>query len=313
MKTRRSILMTVGQTCRSALKSGRRSNAALPSRPAVAFTLIEVMVVVLLLALIVGALMAVFNSTQTAFRAGLTQSDVLESGRAAMDMMATDLRAMSPSLEASNGAVNFYANTNLNYAPLVQSLTASSQSRTNVLENFFILSRDNRTWTGVGYVVDPNATNYIDPLYRFSASTNVMAAGPVTLFDAFSNEVFNGSFTNMSHLLDGVVELRVRAYDVHGGWMTNQVVYSNGQPATNENVLYLPSEYGETGFEMFSNTLPAAVEIEMGTLEDRTLQRAATWPDNSAQQIKYLEQQAGQVHIFRQRVSIPNVDPSAYQ
>ena len=42
--------------------------------------------------------MAVFNSTQTAFRASVTQTDVLEGGRAAMDMIAGDLREMAPSL-----------------------------------------------------------------------------------------------------------------------------------------------------------------------------------------------------------------------
>ena len=64
---------------------------------------------------------------------------------------------------------------------------------------------------------------------------------------------------------------------------------------------------------MFSNTLPASVEIEMAALEDRALQRASTWPNNSAGQSNYLAQQAGRVHIFRQRVTVPNVDPAAYQ
>ena len=36
----------------------------------------------------------------------------------------------------------------------MQSLAGSGYQRTNVLENFFILSRQNPTWTGVGYVVD---------------------------------------------------------------------------------------------------------------------------------------------------------------
>jgi hypothetical protein len=54
------------------------------------------------------------------------------------------------------------------------------------------------------------------------------------------------------------------------------------------------------------------VEIQMGVLEDRTLQRASTWPNNSTNQISYLAQQAGKVHVFRQRVSIPNLDPAAY-
>ena len=62
------------------------------------------MVVVALLALIVMALMAVFNSTQTAFRAGVTQTDVLEGGRAAMDLIAADLRQMSPSLRHERSA-----------------------------------------------------------------------------------------------------------------------------------------------------------------------------------------------------------------
>ena len=51
----------------------------------------------------------------------------------------------------------------------------------------------------------------------------------------------------------------------------------------------------------------------MGVLEDRTLQRAESLSASPAAEDKYLAQQAGAVHIFRQRVSIPNVDPSAYQ
>ena len=103
----------------------------------------------------------------------------------------------------------------------------------------------------------------------------------------------------------------MHAYDTNGVWMTNG--YGFGYTNTAKNVLYLPSALGETGFYMFSNTLPASVEIELGVLEDRTLQRAATWPNGSLAQSNYLAQQAGKVHIFRQRVTIPNVDPSAYQ
>ena len=85
-----------------------------------AFTLVEVMVVVVLLSLIVYALMMVFSSTQAAFRASVTQAGVLDDGRAAMDLMASDLRAMAPSDGNANYAiinntlsttcaVNFYA------------------------------------------------------------------------------------------------------------------------------------------------------------------------------------------------------------
>ncbi len=156
------------------------------------FTLVEVMVVMVLLSLIVLALMAVFDSTQTAFRAGVTQTDVLESGRATMDLMAADVRIMAPSygrFNTTNGAVNFCAYVNDVSVPLVQPLTASSQKRTNVLERIFVLSRNNvngqDTWTGTGYVVDTGSTTSINPLYRFSASTNAGAADPSVLFNDF--------------------------------------------------------------------------------------------------------------------------------
>ncbi len=61
------------------------------------FSLIEVLVVVSLLSLIVLVLMTVFNSTQAAFRAGVTQTDVLEGSRSAMELIVSDLKLMSPS------------------------------------------------------------------------------------------------------------------------------------------------------------------------------------------------------------------------
>jgi prepilin-type N-terminal cleavage/methylation domain-containing protein len=304
-----------------------------------AFSLVELMVVVSLFSLIVVALMAVFDSTQRAFRSSVTQTDVLEGGRAAMDLMTTDLRQMAPSFGQSNSLVNngivkgyystspvnFYANTNLYNAtypqPLLQSLAGSSVLRTNVLENFFILSRGNLNgspaWFGVGYAVNPAATNDLNPLYRFYMTTNVEASpNPAILFNTFMTNVVvanTNAYTspNWSHLLDGVVHLTVRAYDTNGIWMPNG--YASVTNITAKNVLFLPSALGEGGFYMFSNTLPASVEIQLGVLEDRALRRAETWPNGSPHQTNYLAGQAGAVHIFRQRVTIPNVDPSAYQ
>ena len=282
-----------------------------------AFTLIEVLVAVTLLSLIVVALMAVFNSTQAAFRAGVTQADILEGGRATMDLIAQDLKEMTPSDGVSNvstGAVNFYVAVASSPGPLVQALTASSRSRTNVLETIFILSRDNQTWTGTGYVVDTLATASINPLYRFSPTDLPARPDPwqiYTNFIANSALPISQNNTNMSHLMDGVVDFRVRAFDNNGHWMTNTLNFDGGQITTNKNVLFLPTAFGETGFAMFSNTLPASVEIDMATLEDRTLQRAESLP--AGRRTLYLQGQAGNVHVFRQSVSIPNVDPSAYQ
>jgi len=294
-----------------------------------AFTLVEILVVVVLLSFIVLALMAVFSGTQAAFRSSVTQSDVLESGRSVMGLVKSDLEAIAPSFGATNGAVNFSVTNNFwqyqsNNDPLVQTLTGTvgpTSQRTNVLESFFILTRQNTTWTGVGYVVDTASTKYLNPLYRFSLSTNVMAVSPAELYARFAtNAISPISPTNplMSHLVDGVVHLTVRAFDINGRWVTNVInFYNPGQPNNTvvRNTWFSPPTLGEVGFYMFSNTLPASVEIELGVLEDRPLQRAESLPDGAPlwTRSNYLAQQVGKVHLFRQRVPIRNVDPSAYQ
>jgi type II secretory pathway pseudopilin PulG len=284
-----------------------------------AFTLVEILVVVVLMSLIVLALMAVFNSTQAAFRASITQTDVLEGGRSVTGLLKSDLEAMTPSFGVNNGAVNFYVTNNplqyqLQSGPLMQSLAGSAQLRTNVLQRFFVLTRQNTTWTGVGYVVDTTSTNYFNPLYRFVVTANAMARNVPALF--YTNFLANARLpispanTNMSHLVDGVVHLTVRAYDTNGYWMTNG--YPIGYTHIARNAWFTPPALGEVGFYMFSNTLPASVEIQMGLLEDRTLQRAESIPVANVRS-NYLAQQAGKVHLFRQRIPIRNVDPAAYQ
>jgi hypothetical protein len=53
------------------------------------------------------------------------------------------------------------------------------------------------------------------------------------------------------------------------------------------------------------------VEVELGVLEDAVLQRAEGM--SSTAQMNYLSNHVGQVHLFRQRVLVRNVDPSVYQ
>ncbi|MGH7952311.1 MAG: PilW family protein [Limisphaerales bacterium] len=283
-----------------------------------AFTLIEVMVAMVLLSLIVFALMAVFNGTQKAFRASITQTDILESGRAAMDLMARDLREMAPS-GTYGGAVNFCVTNYVNYPTLKQTLVAVTNpniQRTNILENFFILSRNNihgsDSWIGNGYAVITNSPDGLYSLYRFHVTHPVMTYSPAFLFtNDFEHFLATLAVapTNYSHLLDGVLDLRVRAFDASGKWIsfdeknitTNRMIFSGNELIPNED-----------GCIFYSNTLPMAVEIQMATLEDRALQHAESIPTAQAQ-INYLKDQAGKVHVFRQRVLIPNADPAAYQ
>lgn len=289
------------------------------------FSLVELLVVMTLLSLIVLALMAVFNSTQQAFRASVTQTDVLEGSRATMDLITSDLRGLTPSDGVSNyvylgnnnydyGAVNFFAtNNSYGYAPLVQSLPGSGAQRTNLLQWFFVLGRENTKWTGAGYIVNSASASPLYPLYRFYAELNI-SANPFGLFTNFIGDINDAQWTNFSHVMDGVVHLVVRAYDPQGYQMTNTIIRLNGgQWSTNRNIWFSAPQWGETGFYMFSNMVPASVELQLGVLEDRALARASSLPFQSVAQSNYLAQQSGKIHLFRQRVTIPNVDPSAYQ
>jgi len=293
------------------------------NRTARGFSLLEVLVVVSLLSLIVLALMAVFSSTQRAFRSSVTQADVLEGSRAAVDLIASDLRNLTPSGDAKYGAVNFFVLANSTYySPLIQSLPGSSVSRTNLLNYFFALGRQNTKWTAVGYIVDTSASSPLYALYRFYAETNT-GVSALTLYTLFTNQITAVNWTtNLSHIIDGVAHLTLRAYDPNGNWIyptyTNALNSQFYSPFTTPAG---PNGYGEAQFFMFSNTVPAAVELELGVLEDQTLARAESrgvtgYPPSSPQaavQWQYLQSQAGTVHVFRQRVTIPNVDRTAYQ
>jgi prepilin-type N-terminal cleavage/methylation domain-containing protein len=296
-----------------------------------AFTLVEILVVLVLLSLIVFALMAVFGGIQRAFRASLTQTDTLEGGRAVMDLIANDLETMTPANWQTNVSsgfvinyvpVNFYVHEQtfgMPYppTPLLQPLLSSPSGsiRTNILENIFILSKGNingvPSWIGNGYSVNTNlADGTLYPLYRFYMTTNAAsgASGQQTMFFQFAALQYTNS-GEWSHLMDGVVNLTARVYDTNGLWMTNG--YANPQVSHVRFVQFQPDLYGITDCTFYSNALPASVQIEMGTLEDRALQHAEAL--GGGNQSNYLSNAIGQVHVFRQRVWIRNLDPTAYQ
>jgi hypothetical protein len=288
-----------------------------------AFTLVEILVVVVLMALIVLALMAVFSSTQAAFRASITQTDVLEGGRSVMGLIKSDLEPMTPCfLNAPNFPPNFYTAVSNSFT---QTLVGSSASRTYVMEDVFFITRENQTWKGVGYFVRSNLfvsgmVGTPGVLYRFETnySANRFARlaqtpdGPFAAYDLARRGV--NPTNGVSRILDGVMAFKIRAYDTNGIWMTTNVVVNNGA-STNVWADRTNSLTGgePSAFYMFSNALPASVEVELGVLEDRALQRVESLGGSFQAQTNYLAQQAGKVHLFRQRFPIRNVDPSAYQ
>src|ERR1035437_6146265 len=134
---------------------------------------------------------------------------------------------------------------------------------------------------------------------------------PTTIF---TNQVVQNFFLNPpnggSHIIDGVVHFVVRAYDTNGIWIPNGYSFISTNAFKQTMLFRLVG--GEGGMAMYSNMVPASVELQLGILEDRPLQHAGSLP-TAALRTPYLQQQSGRVHLFRQLVTIPNVDPTAYQ
>jgi prepilin-type N-terminal cleavage/methylation domain-containing protein len=278
---------------------------------AAAFTLIEIMVVMVLLSVIVLGLMAMFNQVQKAFRAGMAQTDQLEGGRMLSDQFVRDLQQITPTYQSN--AMNFYAQIP-GYAPLLQILPANSYPRTNIFQDLFFMSRYNQTWSGIGYYVRTNPGvlgNYglVGALYRFE--TNIpkgqFIGDGYRAYQTFLNAT---NIANNSKIIDGVVDFRVHCYDNNG------LLLTNGSPSIQSNIsVTITNSFnlaGEVDFYGFSNNIvPAYVEMEVGVLEPAVLKRFRSIPDPVTRS-NFLANHAGNVQLFRQRIAVRNVDPSAY-
>lgn len=290
-----------------------------------AFTLIEILITMGLLSFIVLGLLMMFNQVSRAFRSTMTQSSVLETGRNVTDLIARDMEQIM----ASNGAyeTNFLAEINLN-GTTVQGLAGTTTPsgaqvlRTNLIQRLFFLGRENIQWTGLGYIVDPMGAGGNGTLYRFA--TNRPYAQGTNLLGAF----LNAPLDQYSRIADGIVHLRVQAFAQNGFPIYWDSAFSNaaafradalapstsvkvvGAAATMPNANY-PGYY--QGIYFWSNALPAYVELEVGIVEPQIMDRfKAIGPNNNIAQLNYLSNHIGQVHLFRQRIPIRNVDPNAY-
>lgn len=296
-----------------------------------AFSVIEIVVVVGLMSFIILGLMQMFSQTQRAYKLGTTQVDVLESGRAVMEIMQRELSQMKPS-KASN-AVNFSTRVPLpppslpGYNPLLQELPGIPSpgnklpSRTNIIQEIFFLTESNRTWNGIGYFVSkPNEG--VGSLYRCEYKMD-FGDDPRFLFNSFAGDVavfYNTELikSNMTRLLDGVVHMRLRAYNPNGFWITNGFANAFVLPAYSTAYSPAPSPEVEV-YRFTNNVVPASVDLELGILEDAGIAKikAIYNPGNLTAQAEarrnYLTNQAARTHLFRARVPIRNVDPTAYQ
>jgi hypothetical protein len=297
-----------------------------------AFSLIEIMVTVGLLTFIILGLLLMFNQTQRLFRTGMTQTDVLEAGRATMDMLARELEQMTPSQYPdrifSSGiryrVTNFFAEPSPAFdwrTPLIQELPGNRISRTNLIQRFFFLTKLNQDLLGTGYEVIPDDANgCVGALYRYGG---INRGAVVTLSEQF----LGAPVTNLNKIADGIVHLRLRAFARNGYLVTtNLFTRTNATfpvkaagPWTNiANALAFNSvpfnsaaDLNQAACYFMSNAVPGYVELELGILEPQTLQRYRSIGVPQAAR-QYLSNHVAQVHIFRQRVPVRNIDLSAY-
>jgi hypothetical protein len=236
------------------------------------------MVTVGLLSIIVLGLLAMFNQTQRAFKTSMTQTDVLESGRATMDMVTRELEQMVPSdgpdfVLAAGGTVrratNFFAELSPGFtAPLVQELVGSALPRSNTVQRFFFLTRLNQDLIGTAYQVLPeDATGVVGRLYRFSTtnvrsanitvSSEILAAAQTAFLNNRNGLPIPGMITNqnsgrvvaVNRIADGVVHLRTRAFARNGFLLMN----------TNNAFLTVSNEFAVTPRGPYTNVQNTAV------------------------------------------------------
>src|SRR5262245_37671637 len=103
-----------------------------PRRPYRAFTVMEMLVSMALLALIMAALFASFYQVQRAVRVGTAQKDVAEAARSGFLLLAREMQLAMPS--RVDGITNFFARTVT--SGFVQTLPEGGQL-TNVLHEFY--------------------------------------------------------------------------------------------------------------------------------------------------------------------------------
>jgi prepilin-type N-terminal cleavage/methylation domain-containing protein len=276
-----------------------------------AFSLIEVLVAVTLMSVIILGLMAMFSETQRAFRLGITQVDVLEPGRSALELMAREVEQAAPTHLGTN-SFNFYVGGYNNYPPnypLIQPLPGSTQARTNIFQNFVFTTRENQNWKAIGYAVI-FTNNYVGTLYRYE--TNATAIDPTSVSALLRNVFLSPS----NHVVDGVVDFRVHAYDTHGRLISPAIDYLSSFPFLHPEMFRVAWSGipDDVWCEFLADAVPAYLEIELGLLEARVAEKAQAAGELSLQaQFNYLTTQVGRVHVFRQRIPIRNVDTSVYR
>lgn len=275
--------------------------ALVPRPPAFAatagLTLIEIMVAVTLLAVIMTGLFAAFITAQRALTYASSQTDVLEGGRSTSSLIVRGLQELAASQQ--EGAVNTWATTPAGGLTMPRT---DGSLQTNILQDFFFLTRQNDLWTGVGYFITVRTSGVgsqsegMGSLYRYvNHATNTPGLDLRGLYGDF---LINGvpDNPNSGHVADGIVHLAVKAFDARGEPFV---------PADSTNNITIWDNAPGWGFAFTNQMLPAFIDLELGMVDPKVYRQFAAMAAPIARR-DYLLKQVGKVYLFRQRIPILN-------
>jgi len=284
-----------------------------------AFSLLELLVAVGILSVIILALYAMFDQTQKALRANTAQTDVSESGRAALDLLIRDLeRTQAAGLEG--GTNNLIIRRTYPEAPADRLAELFDNAhRDSRLHEVFFLTRPQPHLALAGGLFVAEAenprqpvTNFVGTLYRFEAPAldAVVLRGPRAVTNlhnawvAFNTAAYRSNYS--SRLLDGVVFFRVIAYGPNGlpidgttQALTNRLALN--PPLSDEIVPFL-ADGTENVTTFGGRQMPTALEVEFGMLPPQLLEQFHVLP--AQLRPDFLRRNLASLLVFRQRIGL---------
>jgi competence protein ComGC len=286
-----------------------------------AFTVVELLVAISVLTLIVLVLFGLFDQVQKALLGNVAQVDVLEGGRAQMQLMSAEIEQMA----AGNVAGNTNLYIRMTATPYEQALVNANEVRTNILQGLVFLTHSNKSWFATSYkvlVFTNKAGNPFYPDVQFADRVGTIGRYSLKISDSdFGNTNLVGNImklldpalsptpniqllTNYQPIVDGVVHFRVHAYDTNG-FLMNYLTNVASVRMTYDPLNLVPSGSlaAETRYAFTNSAVPSYLEVEMGILEPRVLERYKSFP-NPVVASNYLARQSAAVHLFQQRIPI---------
>jgi len=270
-----------------------------------ALTIIEMLVSTTLLVFIVLGLTAMFVETQRAFKTGLRQSNMADSGHTVIDMMAADFSQLSDA-QAFGIITNLYWSGFTNEDTFLYQDAPANRYRTNQLQEIFILVHTNTQWMGIGYAVS-NWAPGVGTLYRYMIATNAPLTNNLLCDSFIASAVHSTSFgPHFDRVADGVIHLKIHAFDQFGN------EYEQGREYTTTNGFY---EFNYPA-PAYTNTLPEgtvvvppaglpnSIQLEVGVLASDTFEQLRAMPAGSLAQQLFLGRAGGNIQIFRQNIPI---------